>query len=365
MVKKTKLYDRHVALGARMITFAGWALPVQYPTGPKAEHLHVREAVGLFDIDHMGQIVVTGPDAIPYLQRIMTADVSSFFVGRANYSMMCYHDGGIVDDVFIYHMPNRYFITVNAANNAKDTSWVNHHRSDFDVNVENVSEETYMLALQGPLSQSTLQGLCAYDLDELAYHEAVDTEIAGVATLLGRTGYTGEDGFELYFPADQAVHVWDALMEEGEEYGLLPIGLAARDSLRLEPCMPLYGQEISANTTPIEAGLGWAVSLNKETLIGRHALLKTRLEGPAQELLAFEMTERGVPRHNYAVFVDDTPCGHVTSGMYSPTLEKFIGMAYVLSEYSDVGQEIGIEIRGSIKSATIVEKPFYTPAYRR
>ncbi|MFP3895962.1 MAG: glycine cleavage system aminomethyltransferase GcvT [Anaerolineales bacterium] len=365
MVKKTELYERHVALGARMITFAGWALPVQYSAGPKAEHLHVREAVGLFDIDHMGQIVVTGPDAVPYLQRILTADVNGFSVGRANYSMMCYQDGGIVDDVFVYHMPDRYFITVNAANNAKDTSWMNYHRDDFDVKIENVSEETYMLALQGPLSQSALQGLCAYDLDELAYHEAVDTKVAGVATLLGRTGYTGEDGFELYFPVTRAAHIWDTLMEDGKEYGILPIGLAARDSLRLEPCMPLYGHEISPTITPIEADMAWTVSLDKENLIGRQALLKTRLEGPSQKLVAFEMTQKGVPRHDYAIYVDDTACGHVTSGIYSPTLEKFIGMAYVSSEYSSVGQEIGIEIRGTIKSAVIVKKPFYTPAYRR
>jgi aminomethyltransferase len=365
MAQKTELYDRHVALGARMITFAGWAMPVQYPTGPKAEHLHVREAVGLFDIDHMGQVVVTGPDAVPYLQRIMTADVSGFAVGRANYSVMCYADGGVVDDVFIYRMPDRFFVTVNAANNAKDTSWLEYHRSDFAVEVENVSEETYMLALQGPLAQPTLQGLCAYDLDELPYHEAVDTDVVSVSTLVGRTGYTGEDGFELYFPASEAIHVWDALMEAGEEYGILPIGLAARDSLRLEPCMPLYGQEISANITPIEAGLAWAVSLDKEAFVGRHALLKTQLEGPPKKLVAFEMIERGVPRHDYAVHVEGIARGHVTSGIYSPTLDEFVGLAYVPSQYANVGQEIGIEIRGNVKTAAIVEKPFYTPAYRR
>lgn len=221
-----------------------------------------------------------------------------------------------------------------------------------------------MLALQGPLSQPTLQDLCAYDLDELAYHEAVDTNVAGVPTLLGRTGYTGEDGFEIYFPANEAIHVWDALMEAGEEYGLLPIGLAARDSLRLEPCMPLYGQEISANITPFEAGLGWAVSLDKETLIGRYALLKTHLEGPSRKLVAFEMIERGVPRHDYAVHVEGTVRGHVTSGMYSPTLEKFVGLAYVPSEHASVGQEIGIDIHGSVRPAVIVNKPFYTPTYR-
>ncbi len=301
MAKQTQLYDRHIARGGRMVEFAGYWLPVQYPTGPKEEHIRVRTAAGLFDIDHMGQVRVQGPDALAFLQRIMTADVSRFRLGRANYSLMCYHDGTVVDDTFIYRLPDSYFVAINASNNAKDTRWMEAHRGGLDVSVENISEETYMLALQGPLAEAILQPLCDADLSGVRFHSLVKANVAGVPTLVGRTGYTGEDGFELYFPAEQAGHLWDRILEIGEPQGLIPCGLAARDSLRLEACMPLYGQEISAERTPLEAGLGWAVALNKPHWIGREALLKVSLEGPDETLVAFKMVDRGVPRHGYAV----------------------------------------------------------------
>ena len=365
MLRRTELYGRHLSLGARMVEFAGWLLPVQYPTRPKAEHLRVRESAGLFDIDHMGQLVITGPDALPFLQRAMTADIATFRVGTANYSLMCYDDGGIVDDTFIYRLPDRYFIVVNASNNRKDTLWLDHHRGSLDVTVENVSNHTYMLALQGPVAQAILQPLCECDLASLEYHTVVEAQVMSVPTIMGRTGYTGEDGFELFFPASKAGLIWDSIMEAGEPYGLIPVGLAARDSLRFEPCMPLYGQEISATTSPLEAGLSWAVALGKDAFLGREALLKTRLEGAPRKLVGFEMTERGVPRHGYEVLVDGAVCGEVTSGMYSPTLDKFLGIAYVPVGFSDVGTEIGIRIRNRVRSAAIVRKPFYVPAYRR
>jgi aminomethyltransferase len=365
MARKTRLYSRHVALGGRMVEFAGWLLPVQYPTGPKAEHLRVREAAGLFDIDHMGQIVVRGPDALAFLQHVMTADVAAIEPGRAGYSPMCYHDGGVVDDTFIYRLPDHYMVVVNASNNRKDTRWLEHHRAGYDITMENVSDETYMLALQGPASVSILQPLCDHDLSTLPYHAAAETSVAGVPTLVGRTGYTGEDGFELYFPVGHALDVWDALMRQGEPHGLAPIGLAARDSLRLEPCMPLYGQEIAADVTPIQAGLGWAVALDKGDFVGREALLKVALEGPARKLVAFEMTAGGVPRHGYPVVVDGETCGEVTSGIYSPTLDRFVGLAYVAAEHSAIGHTIEIGIRDRTRPAVIVKKPLYTPAYRR
>jgi aminomethyltransferase len=365
MAKKTALYDRHVQLGGRMVEFAGWILPVQYPTGPKEEHLCVRQAVGLFDIDHMGQVIVTGPDALPFLQQVMTADVSAFPVGTANYSLMCYDDGGIVDDTFIYHLPGHYLVAINASNNAKDTRWLDYHKGAFDVHVHNVSDATYMLALQGPKALETLQPLCPSDLSVVPYHGAIDSTVASVSAIIGRTGYTGEDGFELYFPVEQAGVIWDSLMQSGQAHGILPIGLAARDSLRFEACMPLYGQEISAMLDPFQAGLGWAVALDKPGFIGREALLKARLEGATERLVAFEMTEAGVPRHGYDVVVEDVICGQVTSGMYAPSLAKFLGMAYVPAEHSALGAEIGIMIRDKIKKAQIVKKPFYVPAYRR
>lgn len=365
MAKQTALYDRHVALGGRMVEFAGWMLPVQYPTGPKEEHLRVREAAGLFDIDHMGQIVVHGADAVPFLQHVLTADVSSFEVGRAYYGLMCYDDGGVVDDTFVYRLPDRYFVVVNAANNAKDTRWLDYHRAGFDVTVENVSDATYMLALQGPKAEAILSSLCPAELSTMPYHTVIETEVLGVPTIVGRTGYTGEDGFELFFPAERAVDVWDDIMDAGAPHGLLPIGLAARDSLRFEPCFPLYGQEISAMVDPIEAGLGWAVALSKGPFIGREALLKTRLEGAPNRLVGLRMTQGGVPRHGYEVVVGDVVVGEVTTGMYAPTAEAFLALAYVATEYSTPGTEVGIMIRDRVRSAVVEKKPFYRPTYRR
>lgn len=365
MAKQTALYDRHVALGGRMVEYAGWMLPVQYPTGPKEEHLRVREAAGLFDIDHMGQIVVKGADAGPFLQHMVTADVSTFEVGGAYYALMCYDDGGVVDDTFIYRLPDRYLVVINAANNAKDTRWLEYHRGGFDVSVENVSDETYMLALQGPRAEAILDPLCAADLSALAFHGVVEMEVAGVPMLVGRTGYTGEDGFELFFPAEHAGPVWDRIMESGEPHGLLPIGLAARDSLRFEPCLPLYGQEITAMVDPIESGLGWAVALGKGPFLGREALLKTRLEGAPNKLVGLRMTQAAVPRHGYDVVAGDLIVGEVTTGMYAPTLDAFLALAFVAVEYSKLGTELGVVIRDKVRSAMVVTKPFYTPAYRR
>ena len=360
MANKTALYDRHVALGARMVDFAGWLLPVQYPTGPKVEHRRVREAAGLFDIDHMGQITVSGPDALPYLQSVMTADVARFALGEANYSLMCYADGTVVDDVFIYRLPDRYFVAVNASNNAKDTRWLEHHVGERDVAVRNVSEETYMLALQGPRAEAILQPLTEADLSSLPRRHVIETRVAGAAGLVGRTGYTGEDGFELYLDAAQAAPVWDALLAAGEPEGLIPAGLAARDTLRLEAALPLYGQEISAEITPIQARLGWAVSFEKGPFVGREALLKERLEGPARRLVGLRMTEGGVARHGYPILSrEGKPIGVVTSGSYTPTVDAFIALGLVRPEHARVGDEIDVDIRGRSKPAVIVRLPFY------
>ncbi len=359
---RTALYDRHVQLGARMVDFAGWELPVQYPTGPKEEHLRVRSHAGLFDIDHMGQINVKGPDALAFLQRVMTNNFATLRRGRARYSLMCYDDGGVVDDVFIYRLPDRYFVVVNASNRDKDVRWLSQHTSGLDVTVTDVSDETYMLALQGPTSPAILQPLCESDLNALRRHRATETTVLGVPILVGRTGYTGEDGFELYFDAQEALKIWDALLDAGTDHGLIPVGLGARDTLRIEPCMPLYGQEIAADINPIEAGLGWAVDLDKADMVGREALLKVALESPSRRLVAFKMTDRGVPRHGYGILVDGERAGEVTSGTYSPTLEAFIGLGYVPAESSGVGTSIAIDIRGKARAATIVRKPFYRPA---
>jgi aminomethyltransferase len=365
MPKQTLLYDRHVALGGRMVAFAGWMLPVQYPTGPKAEHLAVRQAAGLFDIDHMGQVEIAGPDALVLMQHVMTADFRDLPIGGARYSLLCYADGTVVDDTFTYRLPDRYFVAINAANVAKDVRWLRAQRGALDVTIKDVSEATYMLSLQGPRAQAILQPLCVADLDALAFHTMIETDVAGVPTRLGRTGYTGEDGFELYFAAELAPTVWDTLLERGQPEGLLPIGLAARDSLRFEPCMPLYGQEISAEVAPLSAGLGFAVAFDKGPFIGRDALLKVRLEGPRQRLVGLEMVERGVPRHGYPILAEGQPCGVVTSGMYAPTVDKFLALGYVPAAYAAIGTELAIQIREDVRRAVVVKKPFYTPTYRR
>ena len=357
--RKTALYDRHVALGARLVEFAGWLLPVQYPAGPKAEHLAVRQAAGLFDIDHMGQVIVAGPDATSFLQHIMTADIETIPVGSAGYALMCYDDGTVVDDTFVYRLPDRFFVAINASNNRKDTIWMQRHVGGYDATLENVSDSTYMLALQGPQSAAILQPLCAVDLGSMGHHEARNTAVAGAQALVGRTGYTGEDGFELFLPVADAPRVWDLIMAGGRSSGIMPIGLAARDSLRFECCMPLYGQEISAGRTPLSAGLGWAVALAKPRFIGREALLKERLEGSTDRLVGFRMAEGGVPRHGYTVHVDGVPCGEVTSGMYAPTVDAFLGMAYVPSGNAAIGTRLGIAIRDKIRAATVVSRPFY------
>ncbi len=299
---KTRLYDRHIALKGRMVEFAGWELPVQYPTGPIVEHTTVRTKAGLFDIDHMGQLVVTGPDAVAYLNYVVTYDVSKMVMHEAHYGLACYADGGVVDDLFVYRLPDRYFVAINASNTAKDATWFQAHTHGFDVTVRNVSEETYMLALQGPLAEKILQPVSDVDLSKMKFHTAYDGKLTGVPTLITRGGYTGEDGFELFFPADKATQIWDAIMAEGQPQGLLPIGLAARDSLRFEACMPLYGQEIGPDISPISAGLGFGVSLDKPNFIGREALLKEKLEGPDYKVVGFEMVDKGVPRHTYEVF---------------------------------------------------------------
>jgi aminomethyltransferase len=364
-MKKTQLYDRHVALGGRIVEFAGWQLPVQYPTGPIEEHHTVRRAAGLFDIDHMGQLEVRGPDALPYLQKLVTWDVSRNEMGEAHYAFLCYDDGGIVDDIFVYRLPGRYMVVINGANVEKDYEWARAHTHGFDVEVTNLSPDVYMLAFQGPKALPVLQKLTRVDLSRLTFHYAVEGDVAGIPTVIGRTGYTGEDGFELFFPAEEAVQMWDEILRAGEPEGVRPIGLAARDSLRFEPCLPLYGQEIGPDINPFQARLGWAVRFDKGDFIGREALLKAKLEKTPLTLVGFEMVDPGVPRHLYKIAVDGLACGEVTTGNYSPTLGKYLGLGFVPREHSALGTEIEIVIRGKPRKARIVKTPFYTPAYRR
>ena len=365
LLRRTKLYDEHLALGGRMVPFAGWELPVQYETGPTVEHQAVRTAAGLFDIDHMAQIRVSGPDAEAFLNYLQTADVRRVEPMGAQYGVMTYADGGVVDDIFIYRLEDVWWVIVNASNRAKDLSWMHAHATDFEVEIADLSDETYMLALQGPKAQAILQRVTDIDLAAVPFHTCAWAKVAGVQTLIGATGYTGEYGYELFFPAEQAVHVWRTLLETGKDEGLLPCGLAARDSLRFEPALPLYGHELTAHIDPFTAGLGIFVRFDKGDFIGRDALLKIKLEGPAKRLVGFEMQETAVPREGYTVMVNGEPIGSVTTGMKSPTTGRFLGLAIVPAPYAAPGTEIAIVVRDKQKKAVVVKRPFYIPAYRR
>lgn len=364
-LKRTPLHGRHVALGGRMVPFAGYELPVQYPTGPTVEHEAVRSAAGLFDIDHMGQFRVVGPDAEAFLQYVQPRDISQMAVWDAEYSFLCYADGTLIDDIFIYRLPDEWYVVVNASNREKDLFWLDTHAVHFDCDIVDVSDPTCMLALQGPLAQTVLQKLTDYDLDQVAFHTSAQIEIAGVPALIGATGYTGEYGYELFFADDKAVAVWESLLEAGKEDGLLPCGLAARDSLRFEACLPLYGHELTADLEPMGARLGWVCDWDKGPWLGREAVLKSKLEGPARLLVGLEMVERGVPREHYDVAVGGEVIGWVTTGMKSPTLDKFLALAYVSGSYNKFGTELDVMIRDKPKKAIVVRRPFYTPAYRR
>ena len=362
-MERTLLYDSHIALDGRMVDFAGWELPVQYPTGPTAEHHAVRTAAGLFDIDHMGQFEITGPAAEAFLQHVQVWDISTMDLLDAHYSLLLYGDGTVVDDIFLYKLPGRWMMVVNAANLAKDWAWLQAQAAAFDVTLTNISAATYMLALQGPKAATILQRLTAADLATVATRTAVSATVAGIDMLLGRTGYTGEDGFEIYLPAEQAPNFWQTLLETGQDDGLLPCGLAARDSLRFEACMPLYGHELSAAINPLSARLGWTISWHKP-FIGRDALLKTKLEKPAELLVGLIMVEKAVPRDHYPLAVDGAVVGHVTTGMKSPTLDAFLALGYVPRELSKIGTEIDVLVRGQARKAKVVKRPFYTPRYK-
>ncbi len=361
-LKKTPLNEVHRRMGAKMVEFGGWDMPVRY-SGDMDEHRAVRNAAGLFDLGHMGQVIVSGPDALPYLQWLVTNDMATLKENSSRYAMMCYPDGGTIDDLFIYRLPDRWFVVVNASNRERDVVWMQEQRAarpDLDVTIEDVSDQTGMLALQGPRAPSILQRLTDADLSQLPYFDMIESSVAGVPTLIGRTGYTGEDGFELYFPIDQGEHLWTTILETGKPDGLLPIGLGARDTLRLEAKMALYGHELTEEINPLEAALSWAVNFDKGDFIGRDALVRVRDEKPARRLVGFRMVERGgAPRAGYEVQVDGQAVGHVTSGTHAPTLGQSIGLALVSREVAGVGKPLDIIIRGKAVRAEQVKTPFY------
>jgi aminomethyltransferase len=357
-MKKTTLYPVHEKLGAKIVEFAGYLMPIQY-SSIIAEHHAVRNSVGVFDVSHMGEIFVTGEKAIDFVQYITVNDVSKLYPGRVQYSAMCYNDGGIVDDLLVYKFADdRFLLVVNASNIDKDFKWMNENNK-VGVALENKSDEYSLIAVQGPNSNKTLQKICGKEIN-LEYYHFFEAKVAGVEMILSRTGYTGELGYELYFKGDEktAEHIWNKIFEAGKEFNIQPVGLAARDSLRLEMGYMLYGNDIDKTTNPLEAGLGWITKLNKENFIGRDVLLKVKSEGLSRKFVAMLGNDKSFPRHGYEIKAENKKIGEVTSGTVSPVLEKPIAMGYVDVSYSNEGNEVNIVVRGRETPVKIVKLPF-------
>ena len=358
MPKRTPLYDVHRALGARMIEFGGWGMPVQY-SGILAEHQAVRTKAGLFDLSHMGEIEVSGPRALEVCQELLVTDVARIQTGQAQYSVLCYPNGGIVDDIIVYRLAEaHYFLCVNATNIEKDFSWLTDHNRRRATMIDR-SDEYALIALQGPLASTLLQRLTTLDLTKIRRYWSVQGEVAGVPVLVARTGYTGEDGFELFVAAQRGGEVWNACLEVGRAERVSPIGLGARDTLRLEAGYLLYGNDIDAQTTPLEAGLQRLVKFDKTGFVGREVLLQQQINGITKQLVGLTMDAPGVPRHGYGLWADEQAVGVVTSGTQSPTLGVGIAMGYVPPAHAAVGTSLAVDIRGRRVPAHVVALPFY------
>lgn len=362
-LKKTPLNEVHRSLKGKMVDFGGWDMPVQYEAGVIAEHLRTREYAGLFDVSHMGEIHVDGKDAIAFVNSITTNDVSKLADGQAHYSALTNENGGVIDDLLVYRFAeNKLLLVVNASTQDKDWEWISSKRGDYDVDLRHASVEYCQIAIQGPKATEILQTLTDTDLSAIKYYHFTTGEVDGVSSIISRTGYTGEDGFEVYADASAAEQLWNKMLEAGNfgaENGILPAGLAARNTLRLEAAMSLYGHELGDDITPLEANLGWICKLNKGEFVGREALQKQKEEGLKRKLVGFEMVDKGIGRDGYDVYINDEKVGTVTSGSPAPYLKKNIGLAFVPVEFANVGQEIKIDVRGKHLAAVVVPIPFY------
>ncbi len=365
-LKKTALNDAHRQLGGRMVEFGGWHMPVQYPAGTVSEHLRTRTHAGLFDVSHMGEIDVRGADAISFVNSLVSNDASKLIDGQAQYSALTTPEGTVIDDLLVYRFAEDHLLlVVNAGTTDKDWEWISSHHREENVELQNRSAEYCQIALQGPDALSILQQITTVPLDEIKYYHFTEDKVDSVPAIISRTGYTGEDGFEVYAAADKAEQLWNKILEAGkygEEYGILPCGLAARNTLRLEAGMCLYGHEIDETTTLLEANLGWICKLNKGEFIGRERLQKQKEEGLKRKLIGFEVTDRGIARDGQEVLIDGQLVGRVTSGSPAPFLKKNIGMAYVPVEFANEGRAIEIDVRGRLVSAQILALPFYKRA---
>ena len=359
-MKRTAFFPIHQALGAKMVEFAGYEMPIQY-TSIHEEHHAVRRSVGVFDVSHMGELHIRGKDALSLVQHVTTNDASRLAMGKVQYSTMCYPDGGIVDDLLVYYLGDRYMFVVNASNIQKDLEWILSETGSLAVDVTNDSDATSLLAVQGPRSLETLQKISSTDLSLLSYYSFTKTRLAETEMIVSRTGYTGELGFELYFVSSPSTgeRVWDAVMTAGKEFGIKPVGLGARDTLRLEMGFCLYGNDIDHTTNPLEAGLGWITKLEKGEFTGRDALLKVREKPTARKLVGFIVEEnRAFPRHGYRIRANGMEAGYVTSGTVSPSLEQGIGLGYLATPVAQPGTTVGIVIRDREASARVTKIPF-------
>lgn len=360
MTQKTPLYDTHVALGARMVPFAGWEMPVQY-AGVMAEHLAVRSAAGLFDVSHMGEFEFAGPDALACLQWLTPNDVSKLGLGQGQYSLLCNEKGGVVDDIIIYRLEeNRYLMVVNASNIEKDFKWVQKNQKG-DVKITNRSDEFALIAIQGPKAMGILQKIASTDITTIPRFNCAFASLNGAGEcLIARTGYTGEDGCEIFVAPAKAAMLWNALMDAGKSDGIVPAGLGARDTLRLEMKYPLYGHELTDATNPIEAGLSWVVKLGKNAdFVGKSEIQKVKDTGGKTALVGFELEDKGIPRDGYPLVLNKKIIGSVTSGTMSPSLKKAIGVGYVPAHLAAIGSKFSVDIRGSERIARVVATPFY------
>jgi aminomethyltransferase len=359
-LKRTPLFEVYKDYGAKTIDFGGWDLPVQF-SSIKEEHEAVRTKAGLFDVSHMGEIEVKGTDSLKYLQKMMTNDISKLKNSGAQYTAMCYENGGTVDDLLVYKIEDdHYLLVVNASNIEKDFNWLQDH-AEGNVELKNLSEDMAQLAIQGPLAEKVLQKLAGTNLSDIGFFKfQQDVDLNGKKALVSRTGYTGEDGFEVYCDAKDAAALWNEILEAGKEEGVLPCGLGARDTLRFEANLALYGQELSSDITPLEAGIGFAVKVNKEAdFIGKEVLKNQKENGVPRKLAGIEMIDRGIPRHGYPVYKGEELIGEVTTGTQSPTLKKNIGLVLIKKEHAELGTELEVEIRGKRLKAKIEATPFY------
>ena len=356
MAKKTPLYDRHIELGGHVVDFGGYLLPTQY-SGINNEHNSVRTKAGLFDVSHMGEFIVSGPDGESFLQKMTVNDVASLSVGQAQYSAMCTKNGNIVDDLLVYKKENDFMVVVNASNLEKDLDWLNSHKVG-QVSIEDVSDQTGLIAIQGPRSRNILQTLTDTNLSNIQFYHFTEGKVSGMEAIIARTGYTGELGFEIYASSDDIGEIWDAIMDAGADKGLSPAGLGCRDTLRMEMKFALYGNDIDETTNPLEAGLGWITRLRKDDFMGKKALLEAKAN-VTRRLVCLEMTERAIPRQGCPILMNDESVGIITSGTMSPSLETGIGIGYVDLPFDRSGTELVVDIRGKMKVAIVVKPPFY------